>query len=94
MLLQTRQHACGGQQFKTLGQCGGISCVLKLTQHPGIRQDLPGESTAQFEQPAQQSRLIDTAQQQDVAGNRGFDQCIQQVAPPSLGLTGQRAAPG
>ncbi len=56
--------------------------IVELAQHLGIRQHLPGVAASQFEQAPQKRGLVHAGEQQHVAGYRGFDQRVEQVAPP------------
>ena len=45
----------------------GISGVLELAEHLGVREDLARVATAELEEPAQERGPIDAGQEQDVA---------------------------
>ena len=68
----------------------GVAGVVKLTEHLGIGQDLSRIPAPQLEQAAKKRRLVDAREQQDIARDRGFDQRIQDVAPPAAGLAHER----
>ena len=65
-----------------MAQGGGIAGVLKLPDHLLVGENLAGIVAGQLEQAAQERRLIDTAQKQDVAGDCGLDKGVADIAPP------------
>ena len=84
ILLEARDRPGAAQQIEVMRQSGGIARVLKLSEHLCIREHLAGIAATQLEQPSQKGRLVYPGHQEDIAGDGGLDQRIEQVAPPAL----------
>jgi len=93
-LLQASDHARAFEELEVMGKGDGVAGVHELAEHFLIGENLSGIGTGELEQTPEQGGLVHSGEQQDVAGEGGFDQRVVDVLPPAVGIVRQRSGTG
>ena len=93
-LVQASDHARAFEELEVMGESDGIAGVHELAEHFLIGEDLAGIGAGELEHAPEQGWLVHPGEQQDVAGEGGFDQRVVDVLPPAVGIVRQRSGTG